>query len=48
MHVCVIGAGIVGLASGYALQQAGYEVSLVERAEAPAMGASGGNGAQLS
>lgn len=48
MHVCVIGAGIVGLASAYALQQAGHAVSIIDRAPAPAMGASGGNGAQLS
>ncbi len=48
MHVCVIGAGIVGLASAYALQQAGHAVSIIDRASAPAMGASGGNGAQLS
>lgn len=48
MHVCVIGSGIVGLATAYALQQAGHGVTVVDRAEGPAMGASGGNGAQLS
>ena len=47
-HVCVVGAGITGLASAYALQQAGYRITLVERAPRPATGASGGNGAQLS
>ena len=48
MHVCVIGSGIVGLATAYALQQAGHRVTVLDRAEHPAMGASGGNGAQLS
>lgn len=48
MHVCVVGAGIVGLSTAYALQKAGYQVTVVDRAEQPAMGASGGNGAQLS
>ncbi len=48
MHVCVIGAGVVGLATAYALQQAGHRVTVVDRAERPAMGASSGNGAQLS
>lgn len=48
MHVCVIGAGIVGLATAYTLQQAGHQVTVVDRAAQPASGASGGNGAQLS
>ncbi|MBF5005113.1 D-amino acid dehydrogenase [Diaphorobacter caeni] len=47
-HICVVGAGIVGLASAYVLQQAGHRITLVERAAQPAAGASGGNGAQLS
>ncbi|KQP20510.1 D-amino acid dehydrogenase [Pseudorhodoferax sp. Leaf267] len=47
MEVCVMGAGIVGLASAYALRQAGHAVTVVDRGPA-GNGASGGNGAQLS
>jgi len=47
MHVCVLGAGIVGLATAWQLQRDGYQVSVVDRSE-PGHGASGGNGAQLS
>ena len=47
MHVCVLGAGIVGLATAYELQRQGLQVTVVDRAGVGA-GASGGNGAQLS
>ena len=47
MHVCVLGAGIVGLATAYELRQRGCDVTVVDRAYSGA-GASGGNGAQLS
>ncbi len=47
MRVCVLGAGIVGLAAAWELQRAGHEVLLVDRGQ-PGHGASGGNGAQLS
>ncbi|ABE43929.1 D-amino acid dehydrogenase [Polaromonas sp. JS666] len=47
MHVCVLGAGIVGLATAYSLRRAGHEVTVLDRAD-PGSGASGGNGAQLS
>ncbi len=47
MHVCVLGAGIVGLSTAWQLNRQGFEVSVVDRA-APGAGASGGNGAQLS
>lgn len=44
----VVGAGVIGIASAYALAQRSWSVTLVERAERPAMGASHANGAQLS
>ncbi|MBS0506062.1 MAG: D-amino acid dehydrogenase [Proteobacteria bacterium] len=47
MHVCVMGAGIVGLATAYELQRQGLQVTVIDQA-APGMGTSGGNGAQLS
>jgi D-amino-acid dehydrogenase len=47
MQVCVLGAGIVGLATAWQLNRDGFTVSVVDRAQ-PGFGASGGNGAQLS
>ena len=47
MQVCVLGAGIVGLATAYELHQRGIEVTVIDQAQ-PGAGASGGNGAQLS
>lgn len=47
MHVCVMGAGIVGLSTAYALTQRGHFVTVIDQAQA-GQGASGGNGAQLS
>ncbi|CAG1018943.1 partial D-amino acid dehydrogenase, partial [Burkholderiaceae bacterium] len=48
MRVAVVGAGITGLSTARTLIDAGHEVVLVERAGAPAAGASARNGAQLS
>ena len=47
MRLCVLGAGIVGLATAYELNRAGHEVTVIDRAR-PGSGASGGNGSQLS
>ena len=47
MHICVLGAGITGLATAWQLSQQGHAVSVIDR-DLPGHGASGGNGAQLS
>ena len=47
MQVCVLGAGIVGLATAYELHQRGMQVTVIDQGM-PGAGASGGNGAQLS
>jgi len=44
----IIGAGVIGLTSAYALARRGVRVTLVDRHAEPAMGASKANGAQLS
>lgn len=45
--VIVIGAGIVGLSSAYCLARAGYDVTIVDKNEKPAMGTSHANAGQL-
>ena len=34
-HVCVIGAGIVGLSTAWRLMQDGWQVSVIEESAAP-------------
>ncbi len=46
--VAVVGAGVVGLATAWALARRGVRVLLLDRADGPALGASFANGAQLS
>jgi D-amino-acid dehydrogenase len=48
MHICVIGAGVVGLTTAYFLQSEGHAITVIDREPAAGLGASGGNGAQLS
>ncbi len=48
MHICVIGAGVIGLTSAYFLQSEGHSVTVVDREAAVGQGASAANGAQLS
>ena len=48
MRVCVLGAGVVGLATAWALSEAGCEVVVADAATTVGQGASAGNGAQLS
>jgi D-amino-acid dehydrogenase len=47
MHICVLGAGIVGLATAWQLNRRGHQVTVIDR-QSPGAGASGANGAQLS
>ena len=44
----VVGAGVVGVTTAYALASRGLSVTLIDAAEEPARGASYANGAQLS
>ena len=48
MRVCVLGAGVIGLTTAWALSEAGCEVAVVDRDTVPGRGASAANGAQLS
>ena len=47
-HVCVIGAGIIGATTAYALSKDGWSVTVIDSESAAGMGASYANGAQLS
>jgi D-amino-acid dehydrogenase len=47
-HACLVGAGIVGCCTAYALAREGWRVTLVDAKSSPAQGASHANGAQLS
>lgn len=47
-HVAVIGAGVIGCASAWALVRAGHRVTLVDKNPTVCGGASSRNGAQLS
>ena len=47
-HACVVGAGIVGAATAYALARRGWRVTLVDANARPGEGASRANGGQLS
>ena len=47
-HVCVIGAGIIGATTAYALSKDGWSVSVLDTEPAAGMMASYANGAQLS
>ncbi|MEH0166380.1 D-amino acid dehydrogenase [Paucibacter sp. JuS9] len=47
-HVVVIGGGVVGLTSAWALAERGHQVTLIEKEREVASGASHANGGQLS
>jgi len=48
MKICVLGAGVIGVSTAYALARLGHKVRIIDRASDVAMGASYANGAQLS
>lgn len=48
MHICVLGAGIIGVTSAYRLLQDGHDVTLIDARKEAGEGTSFGNGAQLS
>jgi D-amino-acid dehydrogenase len=47
-HIAVLGAGITGVTTAYALSQQGYRVTVFDRHRYPAMETSFANGGQLS
>lgn len=47
-HVCIIGGGVIGLATAYALVRAGMDVTLVEACDSLGSETSFANGGQLS
>jgi D-amino-acid dehydrogenase len=47
-HIVVVGGGITGVTSAYALAQQGFEVTLIEKNRYPGMETSYANGGQLS
>ncbi|MES2104399.1 MAG: D-amino acid dehydrogenase [Pseudomonadota bacterium] len=48
MHICVLGAGVIGVTTAHQLLQAGHRVTLIESQAEPGQMTSYGNGAQLS
>ena len=48
MKICVVGAGIIGMTTAYALAQRGHQVTVVDSLSGAGRGASHANGAQLS
>ncbi len=48
MHVAVLGAGVIGVTTAYYLSERGHSVTIIDRADDVASGATGGNGGQLS
>lgn len=47
-HALIVGAGIIGSATAYALAREGWDVTLVDRNDSPSQGASDRNGGQLT
>ena len=48
MRILILGSGVIGVTSAWALRRQGHEVVVVDRAEGPAMETSFGNAGQVS
>ena len=48
MHAIVLGAGVTGVTTAYALAQQGFQVTLIEKNRYAGMETSHANGGQLS
>lgn len=48
MHICVIGAGVIGVTTAYVLAQSGHRITLLDSLSGPAQLTSEANGGQLS
>jgi D-amino-acid dehydrogenase len=48
MHICVLGAGVIGVTSAYRLLQDGHQITLIDAMPEAGSQTSFGNGAQLS
>lgn len=48
MHICILGAGIIGVTSAYRLLKEGHQVTLIDERKQVGEGTSHSNGAQLS
>lgn len=48
MKICVLGAGVIGVSTAYALGHLGHDVIVIDKGKDVASGASHANGAQLS
>ena len=48
MQLCILGAGVLGVASAYELAKRGHDVTVIERQSEPARECSYANGGQLS
>ena len=48
MHICVLGAGVIGITTAYYLNKAGHRVTVIERNAHAGLETSYANGGQLS
>lgn len=48
MRVAILGSGVVGVTNAYYLARAGHEVTVIDRAQGPALETSFANAGQIS